>query len=202
MSTPVPAVIASMLARRSVATFVEPGPSPQELELILAAAATVPDHGNLHPWRFVVVQGEGREPFGDALVASAVEATPELPVELREKTRRKAFLAPCLVALIASPVEPSKVPVWEQVVAASCTGYAIVLAADALGLGAVWKTASVLDGQPLRELLAMAEGEQLLGWVNLGHRPDREPPARRDGALGPRVQVLGADGLRLWSGGS
>ena len=201
MSTPVPAVIASMLARRSVATFDEPGPSAQELELILAAAATVPDHGNLHPWRFVVVQGEGRERFGDALVAAAVEATPELPAELRDKTRRKAFLAPCLVALIASPIEPSKIPVWEQVVAASCTGYAIVLAADALGLGAVWKTAAVLDGRPLRKVLAMTDGEQLLGWVNLGHRPDREPPARRGADLGPRVQTLGVDGLTAWSGG-
>ncbi|HEY5153252.1 MAG TPA: nitroreductase, partial [Acidimicrobiales bacterium] len=176
----------------------EPGPSPRELDLILAAATTVPDHGNLRPWRFVVVQGEGREGFGEALVAAARAARPDLPPELADKTRRKAFLAPCLVAVIASPVDPSKVPVWEQVVSASCTGYALVLAADALGLGAVWKTAAVMDGALLRATLGLRAGEQFLGWVNLGRRPERDVTARRPLDLGERVQVLGPRGLTPW----
>jgi nitroreductase len=200
MTPPIPAVIETMLARRSVATLVEPGPSARELDLILAAATTVPDHGNLRPWRFVVVQGEGREGFGEALVAAARAARPDLPPELTDKTRRKAFLAPCLVAVIASPVDPSKVPVWEQVVSASCTGYALVLAADALGLGAVWKTAAVMDGALLRATLGLRAGEQFLGWVNLGRRAERDVTARRPLDLGERVQVLGPRGLTPWVG--
>ena len=62
--------------------------------------------------------------------------------------RGKAFAAPCAVMLIASPRLESNVPEWEQVASASCTGYAVVLGATALGLGAVWKSAAVLDTEP------------------------------------------------------
>jgi nitroreductase len=58
--------------------------------------------------------------------------------------------------------------VWEQVASASCTGYAVVLAATGLGYGAVWKSAAVLDAAPVRELFGLATHEHLLGWVNLG----------------------------------
>ncbi len=194
-----PGLIESMLGRRSVASFVEPGPTPHQLELILAAATTVPDHGNLRPWRFVVVEGEGRGRFGEALADAALEADPDLAPDLADKARHKATLAPCLVVLIASPVAGAKVPVWEQVVSASCTGYAMVLAADALGLGAVWKTAAVVDGRALRTVLGLAAGEQVLGWVNLGHRPDRATAPRRALDLTERVQVLRPDGLTPWS---
>ncbi len=40
----------------------------------------------------------------------------------------------------------------------------------ALGLGAVWKSGRHLDGAPIRRLLAMGPDEQLMGWINLGHR--------------------------------
>jgi nitroreductase len=70
--------------------------------------------------------------------------------------------------LIASPNPESNVPEWEQVASASCTGYAVVLAATALGFGAVWKSAAVLEATPIRALFALAPGERLLGWINLG----------------------------------
>ena len=59
---------------------------------------------------------------------------PRSPRAVVAKMRGKAFAAPCTVAVIAAP-RPSNVPVWEQVASASCTGYAMVLAATALGLG-------------------------------------------------------------------
>jgi nitroreductase len=82
--------------------------------------------------------------------------------------RNKAFAAPCAVLLIASPDPTSNVEVWEQVASASCTGYAVVLAATGLGYGAVWKSAPVLATAPVRELVGLGPEESLLGWVNLG----------------------------------
>src|SRR5664280_2866448 len=63
----------------------------------------------------------------------------DLPEALVDKMRSKAYAAPCSIMLIASPDTTSNVEVWEQVASASCTGYAIVLAATGLGYGAVWK---------------------------------------------------------------
>jgi nitroreductase len=144
-------------------------PDRTALDRILEAATTVPDHGGLRPWRFTVVAGEGRDRFGDALVAGLHDMKgTDVPEAAVAKMRGKAFAAPCAVVLVASPDPGSNVPVWEQVASASCTGYAMVLAATGLGYGAVWKSAAVLETEPVRTLFALTEHEQLLGWVNLG----------------------------------
>ena len=171
-----------ILQRRSVSRFVEGQlPTAEQLELVLRAAVTVPDHGSLQPYRFVVSQGEGRTRFGDALAAAGLEANPGLPPGIADKLRKKAFAAPTQILLIASPREGMKIPEWEQVVTASCTGYAIALAAFALGLGAIWKSAPIMDGAALREVLDLRAGERLLGWVNLG-TPTEPTEARVDSA--------------------
>ena len=167
-------------------------PDDRTMARILEAATTVPDHGGLRPWRFAVIRGPGRERFGEALVAGLVQLRGEdLPAGALTKMRGKAFAAPCAVMLIASPRSESNVPEWEQVVSASCTGYAVVLGASALGLGAVWKSAQVLDTEPVRTLFAAADHERLLGWVNLGSpgEPSRKKSMDR-GTEDPGVRVM------------
>jgi nitroreductase len=178
---------------------VEPardGPAPDEgaLAQILEAATTVPDHGGLRPWRFAVIRGEGRDRFGEALVAGLVQRQGEgVPEGALAKMRGKAYAAPCAVMLIASPRLESNVPEWEQVVSASCTGYAVVLGATALGFGAVWKSANVLDTEPVRALFGVAAHERLLGWVNVG--PPGEPSrkvrtAPAEGGPAPLITMI------------
>jgi nitroreductase len=164
-------------------------PDPRALAQILDTATTVPDHGGLRPWRFAVITGGGKERLADALEAGLHAARgDDLPEAMVAKMRGKAFAAPCTVALIASPDPTSNVPVWEQVSSASCTGYAMVLAAIALGFGAVWKSAAVLDTPPLRSFFALTSDEQLLGWINIG-TPD-ERGGRRSSATRPDLSEL------------
>ena len=162
-----------LLARRSAPVLVEPAPSDAELETILHAATTVPDHGTLHPWRFVVVTGGARARFGDALAASVKQARPDSPPEALVKPRLKAFIAPLFVVIVFSPKDDGKTPEWEQFVSAGLTGYAMLLAAESLGLAAAWKSSHHLKGDELRALLKLAPHEQILGWINLGHMPDK-----------------------------
>ncbi len=170
-------------------------PDDSALAQILEAATTVPDHGGLRPWRFAVVRGDGRDRFGDALVAGLLELRGDgVPDAAVAKMRGKAFAAPCAVVLIASPRVESNVPEWEQVASASCTGYAVVLGATALGLGAVWKSAAVLDTEPVRTLFGVAEHERLLGWVNLGS--PGQPSRKKSGGPGaaesqPLITMIG-----------
>ena len=171
-------------------------PDDGALAQILGTATTVPDHGGLQPWRFAVVTGAGKDRMGDALVAGLLLLRgPDLPEAVVEKMRGKAHAAPCTVAVVASPDPSSNVPVWEQVASASCTGYAMVLAASALGLGAVWKSAAVLDTEPVRAFFGLTEHEQLLGWVNLGTPgpPGRKTRATERAGLSELVTVIDAD---------
>jgi nitroreductase len=151
-----------------VSALVEPGPDAAQLDVLLRAATTVPDHGTLRPWRFVVVSGDERDRFGAALASVALEQKADLPLAAVEKMRSKAFVAPTMVVIVASPVQGNKVPVWEQEASAACTGFALALAAHALGLGAMWKSAPFRSGGDLGELLELTDGEQILGWVNVG----------------------------------
>jgi nitroreductase len=141
------------------------------------AASTVPDHGQLRPFRFVVVSGAGRASFGAALAAAAAEHRPGLSDQARESIKAKALRSPTLVALIASP-QPGKIEIWEQTATAACTGYAIVLAAHALGVGAAWKSVPFKRGPGLNELLSLGPLEEMLGWVHLGTPTNKSVPAR------------------------
>ena len=190
-----PSLLDAILQRRSAAGLRGPGPTPEQLHLLLRAATTVPDHGLLQPYRFVLVDGDARTRFGDALADAAHEARPELSPGLLDKARRKPFAAPTLVVLIAAPRSDTPIPEWEQLASAACTGYAIVLAAHALGLGAVWKTAAVLEGSALRDLLALRAGERLLGWVLLGQSEADDRP-RPPVDLRSLVGELTPEGLR------
>ena len=167
-----PGYVARLAAVRPEPEAAGDPPSPGDLATILATAVTVPDHGDLRPWRFAVCAGAGRDRFAQALVDGLEEARgDDLPPAVVAKMRSKAYAAPCSVMLIASPDPRSNVEVWEQVASASCTGYAVVLAATGLGYGAVWKSAPVLSTGPVRNLFGLGPDESLLGWVNLG------PPA-------------------------
>jgi nitroreductase len=185
---------------RLVGRRVHPSPDGQppdadQLAWLLRAAAGVPDHGSLHPWRFMVVSGEARRQVGDALAADFVDVRGEAPPRVLDKLGRKAFAAPTLIIVVASPSVGSKVPEWEQVASAACCGYAIVLAAHALGLGAVWKSTALRDGPHIRSLCQLSAAEQLLGWVNVGTAPPESEIALRPIPELPSIAtVLGASG--------
>ncbi|HYQ30235.1 MAG TPA: nitroreductase, partial [Polyangiaceae bacterium] len=148
-----------ILSRRSALTLEAPGPTREQLGLLLSAAGTVPDHGQLRPFRFAVVSGEGREAFGRALATSAAELNPSIPAPKLEGISSKAFRSPTSVVLIASP-KPGKIEKWEQLATAACAGYAVVLAAHALGIGAVWKSVPFTRGKGLTELFGLSASEE------------------------------------------
>jgi nitroreductase len=171
-------------------------PTAEELSWLLLAATTVPDHGSLQPWRFVVVSGVTREHLAEALARDFLDARGDASEAVLERVRGKAYGAPTLIVLIASPDEASKVPVWEQLCSASCCGYAVVLAAQSLGLGAVWKSTPFRDGKAIQELFGLGRDEQLLGWVNVGGTEDDPGDLTRPAPdLSSLVTVLEPSGL-------
>ena len=74
-SSPVRAAIA---ARRSTKRFSEQPPSRAQIEALLQAAVCAPDHGQLAPWRFAVLQGDARGLFADALADALRSRMPDV----------------------------------------------------------------------------------------------------------------------------
>lgn len=161
-------ILSFLGTRQSAAAFTLPAPSEAEIAGFVVAATSAPDHGRLRPYRFVLLDEGSRERFADGLVEAVDTARGGITDELKSKIRKKTEVAPVQVAVIFSPRDTGRIPAWEQMITASCAGYGLMLAAQAAGWGASWKSNPTMDGALLRELLGLAEAEQFLGWVNLG----------------------------------
>ncbi len=162
----------------------EPGPSAAELAQILTAAARVPDHKKLVPWRFVLFQGAAREAFGKALAEVCRAEEPD-PGAFRLETEAKRFLrAPLVIAVISRVTKNPAAPEWEQVLSAGAACQNLIVAATALGFGAQWITEWYAYSDGVRQALHLAENERVAGFVYIGtakEKPDeRERPQLAD----------------------
>ncbi|HYG29111.1 MAG TPA: nitroreductase [Allosphingosinicella sp.] len=149
--------------------LVAPGPSPDELRRIFAAAARTPDHGKLHPWRFVHVAQHRRDAFAK-LLDRAYRADNPAPGRLElEANERFARQAPELVIALSTPTVPHKIPLWEQQLSCGAACMNLLHAAHALGYAAGWVTGWAAYSAPVRAAFGAAgEHDRIAGFIFLG----------------------------------
>jgi nitroreductase len=170
-----PEVMDFLLTRRSrpVKLLHAPAPDREELLRLLTAAARVPDHGKLEPWRFIVLEGAGKARFAGRIRDRAA-ATGQDPVKGASAFEE----APLTVAVVGAPRDTSKIPALEQTLSAGALCLGLVNAALASGWAASWLTGwAAYDGELLAEALGLAPGEWVAGFVHLG-TCDAAPPER------------------------
>jgi nitroreductase len=157
----------------------EPGPSAVELDALMNAAAAAPDHGEIVPWRFIVVPQEQRAHLGEVFALALVDRDPAATPKQREAARAKAHHAPLLMLAVArlGPADPD-IPPLERVLSLGCALQNILLFAHALGYGAGLVAGRALASQRLRELFALAPSEQPLCFVGVGTATVARPPGR------------------------
>ncbi len=152
--------------RRTVSRLGPPGPADVELDAMLAAADTAPDHGHLHPWRLVVLDEAHRRRVSAAYAAAQSEV--DDATDLVERAASKPLRGPCVVAAFARTVPHGKVPDWEQLAAAAAAVQNLCLAATALGYGSAWRTGWFIERPAVREALGAADDERVIGMVHIG----------------------------------
>jgi nitroreductase len=161
--------------------LVGPGPSAEELERILTIAARIPDHGQLHPWRFVTVAEGHRDAFAELLQQALREENPEATDVHRQKEEDFAHYAGQLVVLVSAPVENHKIPVWEQQLSAGAAGMNLLSAAHALGYVAGWVTGWRAYSERVRAAFC-GPGERIAGFIFIG-QPARDLEERQRPSL-------------------
>lgn len=172
--------IALLLTRRSVSanSLTDPGPNPEELELMLRAATRVPDHKKLVPWRFLLFQGEARAAFGKALAEICREEQNDTGAFRLENEEKRFLRAPLVIAVISRVVKNPGAPEWEQILSVGAACQNLILAATALGYGANWITEWYGYSEGVRRLLRLAPNERVAGFVYVGTA--REKPDERE----------------------
>jgi nitroreductase len=136
----------------------------QTLEELFDLARWAPNHNLTNPWRFRVLGPE-------ALARLKAAAGPEAASKLDR--------APTLVAVSVVQCGTDPVQDEEDLCAAACAAYIVLLAAHGRGLAGYWRTPAVLRTAEGRAALRIGDDERVLGLLHLGHpRQQREPPER------------------------
>lgn len=163
-------ILALLETRRSgkPRDLVGPGPSPKELEQILTVAARTPDHGKLHPWRFVTIAQGERDALEALLRRALTEHDPRASAAHHQKEGEFAHYAGQLVVLVSAPVAGHKIPLWEQELSCGAAGMNLLLGAHALGYVAGWVTGWRAYSDPVRRAFC-GPGERIAGFIFIGH---------------------------------
>jgi nitroreductase len=172
--------------RRSVAPVAlgGPGPTADELELLLKLAARVPDHGKLAPWRFIVFEGAARETAGAIIADMFRQDHSDADAARVEIERKRLARAPLVVAIVSRAGPHAKIPEWEQVLSAGAVCMNLIVAAKAMGFASSWLTEWYAYDRRVLDRLGLAPQEKIAGFVHIG---------RFDGVPEDRVRPVMSD---------
>ena len=159
---------------------VKPDLVPRELlEKLLSAAVQAPNHHKVRPWRFVIMTGQAREKLGEAMAQSLHAVKPEATVDDLQRERLKPLRAPVLVAVAVDKPTLPKVIEIENICAAAAAVQNLLLAAHALGLGAMWRTGAAATDPAIKHFLGLEADQHLIGFVYVGYPRDAILPRER-----------------------
>lgn len=137
--------------------------SIDELEQLLELARWAPNHNLTNPWRFRVL---GPRALSELQAAAGPDAAGKLA--------RAPTLVVASAALSGDPIQDE-----EDLHAAACAVYAVLLGAHARGLAGYWRTPAVLRADAGRTAVGLDDGERVLGLIHLGRpREAKRPPER------------------------
>ena len=162
-----PTAIETIMNRKSVRSYTEQKLSEEQIETLLRAAMAAPTGMNIQPWRFVVVtdqavkdalQGEGRGPrrmYSECAAIFVVCGETTMTGRDGETVENRNWTADCAAAT-------------EN----------LLLAAEALGLGAVWTACYPYEERMSKaiEVLGIPEGVTPFSVVPVGYPASDEQP--------------------------
>jgi len=159
---------------------VKPDSLPRELiERLLDAGNQAPNHYTVRPWRFFVLSGDARKKLGDVMAASQKDRFPDIPQEGMDKTRALPLRAPVLIALGVDKPTETKVIEVENIAAVSAAAQNILLAAHALGLGAMIRTGEWARDPKVKNFFGLGQDQHILGFIYVGYPETVIDPAPR-----------------------
>ena len=153
----------TIMTRRSIRAYEVEPVSPELVEALLRAAMAAPSAGNQQPWRFVVIAERATL---DRLAATSPYAGPLLR-------------APLAVVVCGDTVGERQPGYWVEDCSAAMEN--LLLAAHALGLGAVWLGyhPDLRRVELVRDMLGLPETVVPLGIAAIGHPAEERPPVDR-----------------------
>lgn len=165
--------------------LLAPGPDASQLNRILSVAATAPDHGQIVPWRFVLVPSSARGRLADSFASALLERDAQATCEQQAQAREKAHRSPLLMLLVVDGGRgDADIDLHERILSAGCAVQNMLLMATAQGFGSALTSGKALKSTVLRQLFALSAQEHALCFVSIGsvqsRKADRARPLPND----------------------
>jgi len=154
------------------------GPTRDDIQDILRAAVSAPDHGAIRPWRFVIIEGKNRAVLGRIFANALKTRDPEASEEAIQKELNRPLRAPTVIAILARVVnDRPNVPRIEQIVATACAAQNMLAAANAKGFGGILLTGKNAHDPHVRAFFGLKPDDELVSFLYLG-KPNGEQPSK------------------------
>jgi nitroreductase len=168
----------AIFGRRSIKRFTPREVSRSEIEELIAAAVTAPNHRMTQPWTFYVLGPKAREAYGEVLGKrkAAKAADPDAAREVVAKVSAEHRDLPAMVAVAVRLSEDPEIR-EEDYASAFMAIQNLALAAHAMGLGTHVKSGAIMADPAARATMGVREGERIVATIHLGE-PGAPAPER------------------------
>lgn len=120
--------------------------------------------------------GQARADLGAAHADAVARDRPDHPAEGLRKEAARPLRAPVVIAALHIAGSEDPVVLREDRDAVAAATQNLLLAAHAEGLGAIWRTGTMVDEPEVRAHLGLAPDDAIVGFVYLGW-PETDAPA-------------------------
>jgi nitroreductase len=148
------------------------------IDTLLEAANHAPNHYLTQPWRFFVLRGDARVRLGEAIMEEGLARWPAPNAAAEAQRRRQVPLsytrAPVVIVAAAMPPGHPHTAPWEELAATAAAMQSILIAAQAMGLAAYWRSNGA-ESQNARRWLGLPPEAQIAGFIYIGY-PDPNAP--------------------------
>jgi len=151
-------------SRRTTKVFGDQPLDRETIEALLELARWAPNHHLTNPWRFFVLGVGALERLKEA---AGPDAAPKLD------------RAPTLVAVGVALGGEDAVDDEEDLLAAGCAAFLVLLGAEERGLAGYWRTPAVLRTSEGRAALGVPDDVHLIGLLHLGQKRQEQPAPER-----------------------
>ncbi len=171
-----------LLTRRSVLAkdMIPPGPTEEELEIILRCGLRVPDHSRAEAWRIQVLDKEAQKALGGFSADLFQREHPEANKVLVELERQRPQRSPTLLVVTfhVNQQKLAKIPEVEQLLSCAALCQNILVAATAMGYRGQWLTDWPAYHPDVIRYLGHGKGTQIVAFIHIGsvETPPNERP--------------------------
>lgn len=145
-------------------------PTDAELETIFQSALAVPDHGQKHPARFIVITGDKLADFIKQMYAIKKAAKPDFVLSEAEYTKNFAGVGMFLVAY--AKISDSNIPAYEHEWSVAASIQNMLNMFYAHGFAAKWNSIFKESDAGFKSYLNVDEAWTSMGYIIIGKSAD------------------------------